>query len=465
MLAILRNLLAVCTMVIGTAVVLVPTPCEATAPVGFDLEVQLCANGTFSLSEVEGSLLKQSPEPIDTQILARLSPARAAGSELFNRELWPRLNLRRGVTLRPRYPSTALIQKEGCRTEVVASITTSRGVLISGEINGDLWDSLSSVTQQLLLSEAYLNFERMTWAASEIDSPWQPVIWNPTLSREFLYLWASTKTHREFFELARTIELPFIEQSGFILPLHADSRTVWSSQTGLVSESRKSPLTLTSLWQANVTIAGLTLQNYRWHSSDYSEGLRFHEDGTFHCGPLDSALAETMLPLSHPIFGASHWGSHSHSHWSLCVSKTAQIEQGYLWVPWGQPRMWRLNGQNMIIDQDRAVGGPDQGTWISFYPDQSVKLIMSSRGVQHVQGRDVEVHGPLLLSEKNPQTGSQQLLCFGLPLGSRWVLSSGQSVTVKNRTDYFCSQVPAALKGELQKAVGSFPRQVFELRH
>ena len=454
----IRHLLGILPIVFFSAIG------KAAAPVGFDLEVQVCSNGTFSLSEFEGELLRQKPEPIDTKALAELSPARAAAGEIFNRELWPRLTPRQGATLRPRYPSTALMQKDGCHTEVVASITSSSAALISGELNSDLWNSLSFRTQQLLLSEAYLNFERMTWAASSIDSLWQPAIWNPTLSREFLYSWGQAKTLRAFFELARTIELPFIEQSGFILPLHPDSRTVWNPQTGLVIEAHKSPFSLATLWRANVTIAGLTLSNYTWHSSDYSEGLRFHDDGSFHCGPLDSSHTEKMLPRSHPIFGASLWGSHSYLQWSLCVSKAGQIEQGYLWVPWNQPKTWQLGDQAMIIDQESLAGGTNQGTWISFYPDQSVKLIMTSRGVQHVQGRDIEVHGPLLLSEKDPQTGTQRLLCSGLPLGTRWMLSDGRSVTVKDRTDYFCSQVPPTLQGELRKAIGSAPRNVYELK-
>ncbi len=446
------------------ASVLTSVVCEAAAPVGFDLEVQICADGTFSLSEFEGDRLQQHPEAIDTRALSELSPARASAYENFIQTYWPRLIVRKGATLRPRYPSTALMQKDGCHPEVVASITSSSAALISGELNGDLWSALSFRTQQLLLSEAYLNFERMIWAASEIDSPWQPVIWNPTLSREFIYRWTQAKTLRAFFKLARTIELPFVEQSGFILPLHPDSHNVWSPQTGLVLESHKSPITLSALWRANATIAGHTLSNYSWHSSDYSEGLRFHDDGSFHCGPVQSAREETMLPLSHPIFGTSHWGSHSCHQWSLCVSKAGQIEQGYLWVPWNQPKTWQLGDQTMIIDQDPLAGGTNQGTWISFYPDQSVKLIMTSRGVQHVQGRNVEVHGPLLLGEKDPRTGLQRLLCSGLPIGTRWTLSDGTSVTVKDRTDYFCSQVPPALQGELRKAIGPAPRNVYELK-
>lgn len=437
---------------------------EAAAPAGFDLEVQICADGTFSLSEFEGDRLQQHPEAIDTRALSELSPARASAYENFIQTYWTRLIVRKGATLRPRYPSTALMHKDGCHPEVVASVTSSSTTIFSGELNGDLWSSLSTKTQQLFLSEAYLNFERMIWAASEINSPWQPVIWNPTLSREFLYRWTRTRTLRSFFELARTIELPFVEQSGFILPLHPYSHTVWNPQTGLVIETHKSPITLSALWLANVKIAGLTLTNYTWHSSDYSEGLRFHDDGSFHCGPLQSADTKTMLPLSHPIFGASHWGSHSYLQWSLCVSKAGQIEQGYLWVPWSQPKTWQLGDQTMIIDQDPLAGGTNQGTWISFYPDQSVKLIMTSRGVQRVQGRDIEVHGPLLLGEKDSQTGTQRLLCSGLPLGTRWTLSDGSSITVKDRTDYFCSQVPPTLQGELRKAIGSAPRNVYELR-
>ena len=437
---------------------------EAAAPVGFDLEVQVCADGAVSLSEFEGDHLQQHPEAIDTRALSKLSPARASAYENFIQTYWSHLIVRKGATLRPRYPSTALMQKDGCHPEVVASITSSSAAIFSGELNGDLWISLSTRTQQLLLSEAYLNFERMIWAASEIESQWQPVVWNPTLSREFLYSWGQAKTLRAFFELARTIELPFVEQSGFILPLHPDSHNVWSPRTGLVLESHKSPFTLSSFWLANATIAGLTLSNYTWHSSDYSEGLRFHDDGSFHCGPLDSSHTEKMLPLSHPIFGASLWGSHSYFQWSLCVSKTAQIEQGYLWVPWNQPKEWRLGDRVMIVDDDPLVGGPDQGTWISFYPDQSIKLIMTSRGVQRVQGRDIEVHGPLLLGEKDSLSGEQRLLCSGLPLGTRWTLSDGRSVTVKDRTDYFCSQVPPTLQGELRKAIGSAPRNVYELK-
>ncbi|CAN5532104.1 hypothetical protein BH10BDE1_BH10BDE1_17810 [soil metagenome] len=402
----------------------------------FEIEVASCPEGSISLTQLEypfikGTPLSVSPQNFEDTFVApmrALSPVRAEVLRQFSNQMWAKLKPLVGVTLRPLFPSTALFHRADCSVSVVASVTATANS-ISGVLNSDLWSTLTTETKNILMAEAYFHFERTAWILQTFSENQE---WNPTRSRFFLIEWLTPKTRPSdragFFALAGRAELAFIEQSGVLIPF-GPHPPEWNAVTGLVRVSREGYRS--RLWTSPIVLKGprgdARFPYEGWYREENDDQVLFYDDGSIHCLPSAQNYAINQVGPSDVWSGR------------LCVFPDGSIESGYLVVPWGNPLDWKFGSTMMTIDRDPLAGGTDQGTDIRFFPDLSIKEIGNSSGIVSLQGRSVEVTGPLKF-EKVLRRGVEvpRLKCASLPPKTNWLDAKGQRVAVQDRAQTFC---------------------------
>jgi hypothetical protein len=405
----------------------------------FNTDIIVCPHSVNSLTQTEQVLFPKKPLDLlisstktlnfvqqNLQQLFIVSPQRAIFlNDLIGGKI-PQISFKENVQINRFNPVAALVIPDGCRAEPIAMTHVALApALFYSVINKNLFDKMNATDQFLTLMELGLNIEQALDSLKKFSQdPYlnKDVPFDLVKDREFLRCWYSSQcrslnlTLVQAHQLFEKLNLSFIEQSGFLLPI---TKSLTKNKKGLVAYAYKTYPTFKPLekyFNSKLKIQDKVFDFSNWDNSPYGNfpQIIFSENGTIQCIPLYPR--QRVSNSISGVFNGKIYTFTSSNYYDasqpVCWNSKGQITQGF--IPFKSLEKIAFSNQfiNGYLESWDDYNKDRFGIFIRTYADGTPKTLYHFNGYAMMQNLKVTISGPVKL-RKNGQIECARIISPG----------------------------------------------------